>query len=62
MFVETDLATTYFRGQLPDNYRPRYPVSLPSSEWDRVVPGRTSHQITFNERLIFLYFGKFKRI
>jgi hypothetical protein len=34
----------YFRGRLLHNYRLRYSVSLPSSEWNRVVPLRINHQ------------------
>jgi hypothetical protein len=43
-FQDIVLAMRYFRAQLPENYRLRYPVSLLSSERDQVVPGRTNHQ------------------
>ena len=44
IFQDIVLAMRYFRAQLPENYRLRYPVSLLSSERDQVVPGRTNHQ------------------
>jgi hypothetical protein len=38
------LATAYFPTELPPQYRERWGVSLPFSEWERVVPPRSSHQ------------------
>ena len=38
------LALRYFRDPLPDNYRPRWGVLRPCSEWKRVVPPRPKHQ------------------
>ncbi len=38
------LATTYSHMEDAPHYHRRWTVSLPSSEWDRVVPARSSHQ------------------
>ncbi len=38
------LAPAYFPTQLPGQYRQRWGVSLPCSEWERVGPPRSRHQ------------------
>ncbi len=43
-FQDIVLAVSYFRAQLPENYRHRWSVSLLSSEWNQVVPDRSNHQ------------------
>src|SRR4030065_225122 len=41
------LALTYFRGELPHNYRLRCGVSLLCSEWEEVLPPRPKDQTFF---------------
>jgi hypothetical protein len=44
LFLFKRLAMTYFRAAARPHYHWRRAVSLPSSEWDRVVPARYYRQ------------------